>query len=324
MSLTEFDIIERYFRHPGLAAHPDEHVVLGIGDDAALIRLTAEQELVLSLDVLLPDVHFPPDADPNLIAQRALSVNLSDLAAMGAEPVGFTLGLTLPQVDETWLDAFAKGLRRTAQRYHCGLLGGNLSRGPLSIAIQVQGVVPQGQALLRSGAKAGDIVAVAGMIGGASAGLRVVRNKVTAELSAEEKEALLQAYYQPEPQLAAGILLREYAHAAIDISDGLLADLGHIAEASAVRIEVGQEQVPVSAATQKVLREEGMLDALNGSDDYALAFTLAPAQWPLLQERAKAQGLAVTQIGTIVEGSGCVCIDADGHIVSNSDGYRHF
>jgi len=327
MALSEFELINRYFRRPGLAADPEVHpcVVLGPGDDCALLELPAGQQLALSLDVLVAGVHFPEDADPHLLAGRALAVNLSDLAAMGATPLGFTLGLTLPRIDETWLQGFSDGLLDAAARYCCPLLGGDTTRGPLQIAIQVQGRLAAGTALRRDGAKAGDDVYVSGQLGRAGLALSVLQNKLPAA-SAMQRDELLVAYYRPEPRLPLGVALRGLATSAQDVSDGVLADLGHIARASGVAMQLHAEQVPVAATLSALCAPAQALQlALTAGDDYELVFTASPAQRTAIADAAATTGTAVARIGRVTAGTGIEVVAADGSVILfPSAGYLHF
>lgn len=326
MALSEFELIARYFRQPGLAAdssHPD--VALGIGDDCALLTVPAGQQLAVSLDVCVADVHFPADADPALIAQRALAVNLSDLAAMGAIPVGFTLGLTLPQLDEPWLQGFSKGLRQSALQYQCPLLGGDTTRGPLQIAIQVHGVLPAGSALKRSGAKVGDDVYVSGTLGSAGLALSVINHSLAAATAAQ-RQALLESYYRPVPRLALGVALRGVASSAQDVSDGLLADLGHIALQSGVGIALQAPAVPTAPCVVDLCEPLRAMElALTAGDDYELIFTAAPAQRDAVVAAAAAAKVVVTRIGAVDNGSDVVVLDAGGNRLQFArTGYDHF
>lgn len=325
--MTEFDIIKHYFARADLAAQPAEGspVVLGIGDDCALLNIAAGCQLAVSLDVLNPGVHFPESAAAELIARRALAVNLSDLAAMGAQPLGFTLGLSLPEVDTQWLENFSQGLLASARRYHCPLLGGDLTRSPLSIAIQVHGQVPAGKALTRSGAKPGDLLCVSGSLGGAHAGLQMIQGTLALAPDEHERAALHAAYYDPQPRLACVPALRRYATAAIDISDGLLEDVGHIARASSLAIDVQADAVPVLPAATKALGKEIALQAaLNGSDDYELAFTVAAADLPALQQELAALEVKIAVVGEVKQGEGVRCLDSLGQPLRTPSGYNHF
>jgi thiamine-monophosphate kinase len=242
MALTEFNLIERYFTRP--AAAPDPDVILGIGDDAALVRVPTGMELAVATDTLVEGVHFPPQTAPETIGHKALAVNLSDMAAMGAEPRWATLALTLPQADEDWLTAFSSGFLALAAAEGVQLIGGDTTRGPLSITVQILGLLPSGSALRRSGACAGDLVYVTGTLGDAGLALRMLQH---AHGSAAVAAPLAQRLNQPQPRTQEGLALRGIASAAIDISDGLCADLGHILAASGVGAHINLAALPLSA-----------------------------------------------------------------------------
>lgn len=327
MALTEFEIIARYFQQNGLAADPaiDRGIALGIGDDCALLSVPRGKQLAVSMDVLVADVHFPAGADPALIAQRALAVNLSDLAAMGATPLCFTLGLTLPRADEDWLEAFARGLRDSALHYRCPLAGGNLTRGPLQICIQVHGVVPTGTALLRSGARVGHDVYVSGEPGRSGLALEWLQGKCPG-LSPEQEDELRCAYFRPEPRLALGQELRACASAAQDVSDGLLADLGHLAAASKVLVTLDIATIPLAGI---LTATRGSADvfrlALTAGDDYELVFTAPARKKAAVARAASAAGVRVTRIGKVNKGAGVEVMDLTGRPMTFAEsGYEHF
>ena len=317
--MGEFELIRNYFA-AAPCAQPGEGVVLGIGDDCALLSVAAGEQLAVSTDTLVAGVHFPEVSHPFLLGQRALGVSASDLAAMGATPLAFTLALTLPQVSADWLQAFAKGLNLMAQGCSLRLIGGDTTRGPLSLTVTVFGSVPSGQALRRSGAKPGDLLCVGGPLGDGAGALPLVLNQRSAEASITH--ALLARYWSPQPQLALGQALRGRATSALDISDGLLADCGHIALASGVRLLIERDKVPMSDALRRFFGgSEALNAALSGCDDYVLAFTLpASALNELL-----AKGMPVFVIGRVEHGRGVALIDAAGHDVTPEvRGYQHF
>ncbi|HEX9473755.1 MAG TPA: thiamine-phosphate kinase [Steroidobacteraceae bacterium] len=309
MAAGEGEIIERYFRHLG-AVRTD--VALGIGDDAALLRPAPGCELVQSTDALVEQVHFLPGSAPRSLGHRALAVNLSDLAAMGATPAWALLSLTLPRLDESWLGEFASGFARLAREHEVALVGGNLSRGPLSITVQLTGQVPQGTALRRSGARAGDELWVSGTLGDAAQGLVLRRAESRAESRAQAPlpdagghAAWLCARFEyPSPRVALGLGLRQLASACIDLSDGLLADLPRLAAASGCRAEVDTESLPLSPALRAVSGDPAWQQALAGGEDYELCFTAGAAQAPQLQELATAVGVPLCRCGRLREGSG--------------------
>lgn len=317
--MGEFELIRNYFA-AAPCAQAGEGVALGIGDDCALLALPPGEHLAISTDTLVAGVHFPDPCDPYLLGQRALGVSASDLAAMAATPVAFTLALTLPEISAEWLKAFAQGLNVMAQRCRLQLVGGDTTRGPLSLTVTVFGRVPAGQALTRSGARAGDLVCVGGPLGDAAGALPLVLNQRGTEASTAE--ALLARYWSPQPQFTLGLALRGKATAALDISDGLLADCGHIALASGVRLLVEQEKLPMSVhllafTGLKAAREA----ALSGGDDYLLAFTLPPEHLQALLD----EGLPVHVIGRVEPGEGVALIDTNGHdLPVLARGYQHF
>lgn len=320
MSLNEFSLIREYFSALGESAG----VALGVGDDCALLEIAAGQQLAVTVDTLVAGVHFPLDAPAGDIARRALRVNLSDLAAMGAEPRWFTLALTLPAADEDWLVAFSAALAEDAQIFHCALVGGDTTAGPLTISIQMMGEVPSGQALTRAGAHAGDWVYVTGTLGEGAAALQLFAPG--AELSNPVRENLARRFYRPLPRLAEGLTLRGYASAAVDISDGLLADLGHIAECSGLGAEVQLAQLPLAPWLQEVASTEQMQAwALSGGDDYELCFTVPPQLRHEIDTLIARGELSASCIGRMTSTKGVYCLDAAGNRVMIADtGYQHF
>lgn len=314
--MGEFELIRNFFASAA-CAQPDEVLALGIGDDCALLQLPAGAQLAVSSDSLVCGVHFPENADPFFLAQRAVACAASDLAAMGATPVGFTLALTLPKAEPAWLARFAQGLQQMAQRCALRLVGGDTTRGPLNINLTVFGHVPTGQALTRSAAQVGDCLCVGGCLGDAAGALPYVLGQQDAAPA-----ELLARYWTPEPQLRLGVALRGLAHAAMDISDGLLADCAHIAEASQVALVVELERLPLSLALlEAVGLSQSRECALSGGDDYVLLFTAPPAQVNELRQ----QGHEIFVIGRVEAGSGVRVEDAAGQPLSvDSHGYRHF
>ncbi|MBL0952735.1 MAG: thiamine-phosphate kinase [Pseudomonas sp.] len=317
--MNEFELIRHYFA-AARCAQGGDGVVLGIGDDCALLALPAGEQLAVSTDTLVAGVHFPEPCDAFLLGQRALAVSASDLAAMGATPQAFTLALTLPNADEVWLAEFARGLQLMAQNCSLALVGGDTTRGPLSLTLTVFGRVPAGDALLRSGAQVGDLLCVGGELGDAAGALPLVLGQRDAQDGI--REALLARYWSPQPQLALGQALRGLATSALDISDGLLADGGHIAKASQVALQIELEQVPLSAPLLAFAGEEqARLCALGGGDDYRLAFTLPPARLAQLQ----ADWPEVRVIGRVQAGAGVQLLDAAGQPIDPpTGGYQHF
>jgi len=317
--LSEFDIIKTFFNQPGLGARPGEITRLGIGDDCALLSVPPGKELALSMDTLVEKIHFPENAPPELLAWRALSVNLSDLAAMGATPVGFTLSLAMPAVNESWLQQFSTGLKNCAEKFHCHLLGGDTTRGPLTITIQVHGLVSSGQALVRSGASAGDNIYVSGSLG--LAALSITRFD-----EALDQSLLDEAFYKPVPRLALGSGAAGLASAGIDISDGLLADLGHVCLASSKGAELQLADIPVSPSLEKSMNaEEALALALTGGDDYELILTAPPSREDEMQTLAQSVDTPLVCIGKITDAEGITCFDGLGEQRTfQKSGYQHF
>lgn len=317
--MGEFELIQRYFAAAPCAQGGDG-VVRGIGDDCALLALPPAEQLAVSTDTLVAGVHFPAACDPFLLGQRALAVSASDLAAMGATPMAFTLALTLGQANAAWLEAFAKGLQQMAAACTLALVGGDTTRGPLSMTLTVFGRVPAGQALTRAGARVGDLLCVGGELGDAAGALPLVLGQ--REAVAEIAEPLLARYWSPTPQLALGQALRGLATAALDISDGLLADCGHIAKASGVALQIEAVRVPLSAALCALAgHEHALACALSGGDDYRLAFTVPPERLSVVQ----AQWPEVRMIGQVLAGQGVQLLDAAGQAIeAPRRGYQHF
>jgi thiamine-monophosphate kinase len=317
--MGEFELIRHFFA-AAQCARAGKGVALGIGDDCALLQVAAGEQLAVSTDTLVAGVHFPLAADPLLLGQRALAVAVSDLAAMGAAPLAFTLALTLPSVSADWLRAFAQGLDSMAEACTVRLVGGDTTRGPLSLTLTVFGSVPAGQALTRAGAQIGDLLCVGGPLGDAAGALPLVLG----ERSVAESigRPLLDRYWSPQPQLALGQALRGRATAALDISDGLLADCGHIALASGVALQIEQSRLPLSDALQQWFGEiDARHAALTGGDDYILAFTLPPVHLVSLL----AEGWPVHIIGSVQAGVGVSLVDAQGQdITPLIRGYQHF
>jgi len=317
----EFSLIKRYFSACGVAG---SDTLLGVGDDCALLAPPAGEVLAVTTDTLLAGVHFPHDSPAGLIAQRALAVNLSDLAAMGASPRWFQLALTMPEADQAWLAEFSAGLNAMACEFNCALVGGDTTRGPLTISLTLMGTVPSGQALKRSGAKPGDSLFVTGSLGDGAGGLAVLEASLSA--SAEDSIYLKERFWQPRARVAEGLAIRSFASAAIDISDGLLADLGHIAEASQVGAVVAVAQLPLSGALRRSAGlERGLNWALTGGDDYELCFTVPADKVAQCQQLIADGVLTATAIGQIIQGEGVRCVDQQGSPFEiSSSGYTHF
>lgn len=318
MAGGEFDLISRYFRELA-PPEPGGPVALGIGDDCALLNCPPGRQLAVSTDTLIAGRHFPENTDPESVGHKALAVNLSDLAAMGAEPSWATLALSLPEGDEAWLAGFARGFGALAREHGLALIGGDTTRGPvLSITVTIAGTVKSGQALCRDGAKPGDGVYVSGELGAAARGLN---RWLTGELALGDP-ALLRLD-RPQPRVSLGRALRGVASAAIDISDGLAADLAHICVASAVGAELDTDKLPLAPEVRKA--DDALALALSGGDDYELCFTV-PADREMMLSLALGGDLpACTRIGTVTEGEGLVLLDAEGVRLSlPAAGFNHF
>jgi thiamine-monophosphate kinase len=296
---SETELIERYFRHLGA---PRDDVVLGIGDDAALLQVPGDAQLVLTTDALVEGVHFVPGAPARSLGHRALAVNLSDIAAMGATPCWALLALNLPQVDAQWLEAFAAGFDALARMHGVALVGGNLSRGPLSITVQLAGVLPRGVALRREGARAGDALYVSGSIGDAAAGLKCLQGALAASASA--RSYLQRRFEFPTPRVELGAALRDLASACIDLSDGLLLDAQRLLRASNCRASIELERVPLSAALIETCGELAWQQGLSGGEDYELCFSAPPAQAAAIAALALRSAIPLTRIGLLEAGSG--------------------
>lgn len=317
--MNEFELIKRFFAAQPIAR---DDVTLGVGDDAALLQPPVGMQLVVTSDLLVSGVHFFPHADPAALGHKSLAVNLSDLAAMGADPAWFTLSLSLPAVDVDWLQAFCNGMYALARRYNVQLVGGDTTRGPLSIGITAHGFVPAGQALLRSGAKPGDRIYVTGVLGDAALALAQEQGKLN--LAGNDRDAVGERLARPTPRVEVGRALRGIAGSAIDISDGLLADLGHILEQSNVGAQLRLAAIPLSKTYRSLLPQVGWDAALAGGDDYELCVTVPPARAGLDASRPEfACGL--TYVGDIVAGRELEVLDASGkRYQPKAVGYDHF
>ena len=320
MSGGEFDLIERHFRR---ATSGRRDVVLGIGDDAAILRVPFGHDLVVSIDTLNEGVHFTPGVAARDLAHKALAVSLSDLAAMGAEPAWATLALSLPKRDEAWLAGFVDGLSALAGEYGVALVGGDTTRGPLSVTLQLHGFVPPGQALCRNGARPGDRVFVTGTLGDAALALELRRT------GQEEVGALARRLDRPDPRVREGRSLRDIASAAIDVSDGLLADIGHVLAASGVGARIRLADLPRSSDFLETVSgrdDEAVWPLVTaGGDDYELCFTVPPDRLSALDEAVEDWTSPVTPIGEIVAGDGLTCLGADGREYGQGrSGFDHF
>lgn len=316
MALGEFDLIAKYFKRPVHRA------ALGIGDDCALIAPAPGMQLAISCDMLVQGRHFFADVDPHALGHKALAVNLSDLAASGAAPRAFTLALALPQVEEAWLQGFAQGLFALADTHGCELIGGDTTQGPLNICITVFGDVPAGEALLRSGAQAGDDIYVSGNLGDARLALEALLGHIS--LPAEALAAARERLERPTPRVALGTALRNIASSALDVSDGLLGDLSHILQASQVGAEVHLEEATKLIAASALWEsasadfDQNLLQqcTLAGGDDYELCFTAAVSQRAAVQAAGATAQTPVHRIGRITAEPGLRVLDAQGQPVA--------
>ena len=320
--LSEFEVIRRFFTHRAASA------VLGVGDDGAVVRASAGTELVITADMLVEGRHFMQNADARFLGHKSLAVNLSDMAAMGAAPRWATLALALPRVDARWLRAFAGGFMALARRHGVDLIGGDTTRGPLTICVQIMGEVPRGRALRRDGARAGDDVWLSGTVGDAALALALNRGRM--KLPLRERARLEQRLHAPTPRVALGMALRGIARSAIDVSDGLAADLGHICECSGVNAEIEWERVPIARAA-RALRDQRLVQetALGGGDDYELCFTAPKARRAQVERAGRAAKVHLTRIGRITASarrkSTVTILDAHGGpLTVRRRGYDHF
>jgi thiamine-monophosphate kinase len=317
MGLGEFDIIARYFaRNSGRG-----DVLLGVGDDAAVLDTHAGRKLVVAMDTIVEGVHFLADSDAADVGYRALAVNLSDLAAMGAEPGWMTLSLSLPRANEQWLNGFATGLFELADEYNVALVGGDTVRGPLVITVQVAGWVESDAWLTRSGAKSGDLLFVSGIPGEAAAGLAVIQRRI---LGGEPAAFLTHRFLRPRPRIELGRQLRTAATAAMDVSDGLLTDLKKLCAASGVGAQLNVDLLPESAAMRELFEaDDGLQYALAGGDDYELLFTLPSERAAAVLSTLQLQQ-RVTQIGVITDATDVVCLRNGQPFRIKRTGYDHF
>ena len=316
--MDEFELIDRLIEILGDNVR-GEGILLGPGDDAALIEPPMGSIAVATVDTLVADVHFPAAAPADLVGFRALGVSVSDLAAMGADPGYALIALTLPEGSDRWLELFAHGVAVAAPRFGVKIVGGNLARGPLNVTVSVHGYVARGEALTRAGARDGDLVCVSGVLGGAAAALGRADLESPPDmhtlLAVQPDDPLypLRRYYLPEPRIALGRALRGIASAAIDISDGLVADLGHVCDASGVAAEIDLDAVPVVVGVNAEL-------AATGGDDYELCFTIAP------RDRPRLRGLpgGVSVVGRIEAGAGVAVRSGDRRVELRRGGFDHF
>jgi thiamine-monophosphate kinase len=319
----EFDLIERFFKTgaASLRTDADHAIALGIGDDCALIKSQVDEEIAITSDMMVEGRHFFVGTNPELLGRKALAVNLSDLAAMGARPIGFTLAIALPEVDKAWLEAFSKGLFAIAKDYACPLIGGDTTAGLLTISITAFGSSPSGKAIRRSGAKVGDDIWVSGTVGDARLTLAALRHEL--HLSSSDLQLIEHRMHQPSPRIELGIQLREIASAALDVSDGLLGDLRHILRQSQVDAEIELNQLPKSVTLQKQDLAIQNQFAACGGDDYELCFTAPPSEREKIHNLSKTLNLPLTIIGKILPKNDVDIkihlLDASGKKLSNTE-----
>jgi thiamine-monophosphate kinase len=315
--LSEFELIARYF------SVAPRHTALGVGDDAALIAPRAGWQLAVSTDMLVEGAHFHSGADPAGLGHKCLAVNLSDMAAMGAIPRWAFLSLALPDADEVWIRAFACGFLALAGEYDVDLAGGDTTRGPRNVCVTIVGEVEAGKALRRDGARPGDDVWLSGVTGEAAVGLAVAEGRVA--LAGPDAQRCRERLERPQPRVALGRALSGVATAAIDVSDGLLADLGHVCERSRVGARVEWSRLPASSALSACDVAMRRAAVLSGGDDYELCFCAPPSRRALVLEASRRSGTPVTRIGCIVAGGGASVLDPEGVQMNvETGGFDHF
>lgn len=323
--MKEFELIQTYFTDRGPQR---KDVVLGVGDDAALTKMPQDMLLVVATDTMVENTHFFKDASPRSIGHRCLAVNLSDFAAMGAEPAWASVALTLPSVDEEWVKEFTEGLFEIAEYYNVQIIGGDTTQGPLAVSVSLKGFVAEGKALLRSGAKAGDWIYVTGQLGDSALAVEAKLGKQ--DISSDVLKSVQQRFDYPAARIAAGHVLRHAATSALDISDGLIQDLGHIIKASNVSAHINVETVPVSPVVLEALGEDKALElALMGGEDYELLFTVPEEQKGYLELNATAMGINYTCIGQMkgnANGTPTICLTKHGepYDLDRNQGFQHF
>lgn len=323
-TLGEFDLIERYFSRGGPGGRPRSDVILGVGDDAALLRFPPDADLVAAVDTVVAGRHFPMTSDARSIGHRALAVNLSDMAAMGATPAWATLALTMPSADPDWLEAFSTGLLTLAQAHDVALVGGDTTSGPLTVSVQILGFVARGTALRRGGAAAGDILAVTGTLGDAGAGLALVTGELTTGDRAAASQ-LVERFEYAAPRVRFGAGARGIASAAMDLSDGLVGDLPKLATASGLAAHVDVDRLPLSAALKSVVPTSRARElALAAGDDYELLVAVPPARFEELAGTARQLNLTLSAIGELRPGKGVSWSLQGAAFAAPARGFDHF
>lgn len=317
--MDEFAVIDRFFK-PLISSRGD--VIVGIGDDAACLSVPSEDEVLVSTDTLVAGVHFLKEWDAYDVASRAIRVTISDIAAMGGTPTWITLGLTLPELDSQWLERFSKGLKDTLAIWDLALVGGNITKGPLSMTLTVQGLVPKGKSVLRRNAKAGDKIYVTGELGAAAFALRTLDQ--SSQVRLEDKASLMKKLLHPMPRIDLNTCLRHYATAAIDISDSLSADLNHICIASGLGACIEKKKIPIDPIIKTYVQARALDFALYGGDDYELCFTVAPNQEKGLLTFLAKQGLVCYLIGVMQKEKELTLQQEEGLVHIIPRGYNHF
>lgn len=317
--MDEFSLIDVFFKSP---AQLREDVVYGIGDDAACVTVAAGYELLISTDTLVAEVHFLSSWDPYDIACKAVMVNISDIAAMGAAPCWLSLALTLPESNVTWLERFSEGLHDSLNRFQIALIGGDTTRGPLSITVTIHGLAPVGKAVRRNGAHIGDKIYVSGELGAAALAVEFLNR---GDLPIEEKKILMQKLQHPEPRVDMQKILQRYVSAAIDISDGLGADLNHICTSSGVGACLNETNIPVHPLVTKYKQEMAAHFALQGGDDYELCFTVPQNKEKEFLNALTTSSLEAYEIGIVEKEPGLRLHQSNGIMTAlTPTGYRHF
>jgi thiamine-monophosphate kinase len=319
--VDEFDLIATYFSKTSQR----NDIVRSVGDDCAVLTPPPGKDLVVTMDALVEGSHFSATTQPFDIGYKALAVSLSDIAAMGGEPAWVLLGLTLPEVDKTWLDAFSNGFYSLIDRFNLALVGGNIAKGPLTITTQVQGFVTKNAFLTRGGAQPGDFIYVTGNLGDGGLAWSVLQQQLHADLfSASEQDLLARALWRPMPKVTEGQTLVGLASAAIDISDGLAADLGHVLDASGVGATVFIDQLPMSSLLRRLPKTEAAKLALSAGDDYELCFTIPSDNVAEMLSRCQSSQSQLSCIGQIEATKGLRLLSENGPIELDKKGYQHF
>ncbi len=321
MTTGEFNLINKYFKSPSNR----KEVLLGIGDDCAIVSVPKDKQLAITTDTLVDGVHFPSGTSPEDIACKAVAVNLSDLAAMGAEPAWLTLALSLPRVDESWIQSFSDSFRKTAEKYHVQLIGGDTTQGPLSMTVQAMGFVEPDSIMRRDGARPGDAVYVSGTLGDAAAGLRILQQGQSVDTNSAW---LVNRLNRPQARVALGLKASSYCKCAIDLSDGLAADLGHVLEASHCGATVNVDSIPLSHQLVEYSTDRNDVDwemVLSGGDDYELCLVVSAENENRLMQTASELSLPLTRIGVIEAHNSLNIVDNTGaKYLLDRGGYEHF